>query len=299
MSYERSTSLSSYVEKRVRRIYPAYFTVVLICAIGLVAVSSKNNVHYFSFAWLKYVAANLSFLNFLEPRLPGVFLSNKMTVVNGALWTLKVEAMFYMAVPLLVFLFRRFSRITVLVLVYCLSVTYSELLQIAFERTGSSLYEILSRQLPGQLSYFMAGAFLYYYLPLFERYIGYFITVASTILAVNVFFPFSPLEPFALAVMVIFFGLFLYRGNFGKYGDFSYGIYIVHFPIIQLLLYSGWFNGRPWPFLVAVICCTIMSAIIMWHLIEKNFLLRNSHYIDATSLPEVEISKKTASNPCC
>jgi len=299
MSYERSTSLLSYAEKRVRRIYPAYFTVVMICAIGLVAVSSKNSAHYFSFAWLKYVTANLSFLNFLEPKLPGVFLANKLSVVNGALWTLKVEAMFYLAVPLLVFLFRRFSRMKILVLVYCLSVTYSELLQIAFERTGVSLYEQLSRQLPGQLSYFMAGAFLYYYLPFFERRIGYFITVAAAVLTVNIFLPLSPLEPFALAVMVIFFGLFLYMGNFGKYGDFSYGIYILHFPIIQLLLYSGWFNGRPWPFLVAVVCCTIISAIIMWHLVEKTFLLRSSHYIDATSSPEVNISKKTERNLCC
>ena len=34
MSYVNSTSLWDYAEKRVRRIYPAYAAVVLVCAIG-------------------------------------------------------------------------------------------------------------------------------------------------------------------------------------------------------------------------------------------------------------------------
>ena len=72
-------------------------------------------------------------------------------------------------------------------------------------------------------------------------------------------------------------------GNFGKYGDFSYGIYILHFPIIQLLLNSGWFSESPWYFLVAVIIITTTDAIAMWHLVEKRFLFRSSHYIGAAS----------------
>ena len=91
MSFERSSSFASYARKRIRRIYPAYFTVVMLCAIFLVAVSSKNIEHYFSFVWVKYVLANLAFLNFLQPTLPGVFDSNKIAVVNGALWTLKIR----------------------------------------------------------------------------------------------------------------------------------------------------------------------------------------------------------------
>ena len=39
MSFERSSSLASYARKRIRRIYPAYFTVVMLCAVFLVAAS--------------------------------------------------------------------------------------------------------------------------------------------------------------------------------------------------------------------------------------------------------------------
>ena len=283
MSFERSSSLASYARKRIRRIYPAYFTVVMLCAVFLVAASKNNIEHYFSFAWVKYVIANLAFLNFLQPTLPGVFESNKLAAVNGALWTLKIEVMFYLSVPILAFLCRRFSRLPMLVLVYCSSVAYAELFAVAAQRTGSGVYLELGRQLPGQLSYFMAGAALYYFLPFFERRIKYFLAVAALILAANTTFPLPLLEPFALATVVVFFGLFLYVGNFGKYGDFSYGFYIVHFPIIQLLLYVGWFRESPWFFLVAVVLMTAIGAIAMWHLVEKRFLLRSSHYVAATT----------------
>lgn len=283
MSYERSASVASYARKRIRRIYPAYFTVVMLCAVGLVAISSKTIGDYFSLVWLKYVAVNLLFLNFLQPTLPGVFDANNLAAVNGALWTLKIEGMFYLTVPLFVFLFRRFTPFSILLLVYCLSIAYAEVLTFIAERTGADIYMELGRQLPGQLSYFMAGAFFYYFLPLFERRLGYFLAVAVLVLSFHALFPLPILEPFALATVVVFFGLFFYLGNFGKHGDFSYGVYILHYPVIQILLDSGWFRESPWYFLMTVICMTMGGAIAMWHLVEKRFLFRNSYYIVASS----------------
>jgi peptidoglycan/LPS O-acetylase OafA/YrhL len=278
MSFEKSSSFKSYIKKRILRIYPAYFTVVMLCAFGLFMVSNSSN--YFSVVWVKYVLANLGFLNFLQPTLAGVFESNKLSAVNGALWTLKIEAMFYLAVPLLALSFRRFGHLPILIVVYCLSVAYGELLTAVAERTGSGVYVELARQLPAQLCYFMSGAFCYYFLPFFERRVVYFLAVAVPILAFHrLVFPLPFFEPFALASVVIFFGLFCYVGNFGKYGDFSYGFYILHFPVIQLALDAGWFQQSPWYFLISVICITTVGAVAMWHWVEKRFLRRNSHYI--------------------
>lgn len=286
MSYERSSSLKSYASKRVRRIYPAYFTVVMLSAVFLVLVSQKPVQEYFSYAWLKYLVANLTFLNFLQPSLPGVFEANKYAAVNGALWTLKVEAMFYIAVPVLVYFFRRFPRLPILLLIYLLSIAYSELLLSASARTGVEFYERLARQLPGQMCFFMAGAALFYYLTFFERHIKWFGIVSVVILVVDgLMLPLPLLQPAALASLVVFFGLFLYAGNFGKYGDFSYGVYILHFPILQLLLNSGWFADRQWLFLTTTIGLTAVGAFLMWNLVEKRCLLRSSHYVDAVESP--------------
>ena len=95
-SYVRSSSVGSYFEKRVRRIYPAYFTVVVLAALALCPLSSLPVSQYFGVGFWKYLGANLVFLNFLAPSLPGVFTSNSISAVNGALWTLKIEVAFYL-----------------------------------------------------------------------------------------------------------------------------------------------------------------------------------------------------------
>ncbi len=282
MSYERSSSLRSYAEKRVRRIYPAYFTVVVLCAVGLVALSSRSPSEYFSAGWWRYLAANLTFLNFLQHSLPGVFDGNPVQAVNGALWTLKIEVMFYVCVPAFVVLFRKFNRLAVIGSLYLLSVAYALLCTRLAQETGSSLYPVLGRQLPGQLSFFMAGALLYYYHVAFARHALPLAVLAAAVLVVHHYWHLPVLQPLALAVLVVFFGLFLYVGRFGRYGDFSYGIYIVHFPVIQCFVQLGLFADSPWLYLVAVTVATLLGAIALWHLVEKRFLVRSSHYLRVT-----------------
>jgi peptidoglycan/LPS O-acetylase OafA/YrhL len=284
MSFERSSSLRSYAQKRLRRIYPAYFIVVVLCAFGLLAVSTESTRGYFSTGWWQYLCANLLFLNFLQPTLPGVFEGNPLATINGALWTLKIEVMFYISVPLFVFLFRKFKPLPVIALTYLASTIYALLLSQTALRTQSEFYSNLGHQLPGQLRYFMAGAFFYYFLPHFEKNARYFLLAGAAILAVDQLHPLMLLEPFALASVVMFFGLFCYVGNFGRYGDFSYGAYIAHFPIIQLLLQSGLFAERPWLFIAAVTACTATAAVLMWHLIEKRFLPHGSHYVKVSEV---------------
>lgn len=281
MSFERSSSIFSYAKKRIRRIYPAYFTVVMLCAVGLAVISSKGFADYFSLAWIKYVLANLSFLNFLHPTLPGIFETNPLKAVNGALWTLKIEVMFYLSVPLFVLLFRRFGNLLIIAIAYIGSTVYAVLFSWLAEKTGSGFYFELARQLPGQLSYFLAGAFFYYQLPFFERWARHFLVGAILVLIANSYWSAPFFEPFALATVVVFFALFLYVGNFGKYGDFSYGVYILHFPILQTLIHFGWLADRPWLFLTLGVLATLIAAIAMWHLVEKRFLHCSSHYVSA------------------
>ena len=292
MSFERSTSTASYLEKRIRRIYPAYLTVIMICAVGFAGISSRDLTDYFfSREWTEYVAANLSFLNFLQPALPGVFEGNRGAAVNGALWTLKIEVMFYLSVPLLVLLFRRLGHLRAIAGLYFLSVAYALVLAWAAERTGRELFLELGRQLPGQLCYFLAGAFFYYQLPLFERHASHFVIGAAAMLGLDAWWSQPFLAPFALATIVLFFALFLYAGNFGKYGDFSYGVYILHFPILQCFLQFGWLADTPWLFLAVTVLTTALAAVALWHLVEKRFLLRNSHYIAvATSTRPPELA---------
>lgn len=280
MSFERSRSLAAYAGRRARRVYPAYCAAILACACGLAGFSSEDAGRYFLLAaWREYVLANLVFLNFLQPALPGVFADNPVSAVNGALWTLKIEVAFYAAVPLCVWCARRCGHFTVLATLYVASAAFAWAMGALAARSGLPLYAELARQLPGQMAYFVAGAFYFYFLPWLERRPAAFLAPAVAVLVIDRGVPVPLLEPLALATVVIFVGLFLGAGHWARHGDFSYGIYILHFPIIQLFVQEGWFGGSAYAFLAAVLATTLAAAFVLWHLVEKRFLGRDNHYV--------------------
>jgi len=283
MSYENSASIGDYFSKRTRRIYPAYFTVVTLAALGGILVTTLPLTQYLSANWLRYIAANLAFLNFLAPELPGVFQSNAVHAVNGALWTLKIEVMFYIAVPVIALVCVRLGRWQTLGALYALSVAYALGMEHLARETGSEVYVQLGRQLPGQLSYFLGGAACFYFLDVFARHWRWGFPAA--LLSLLVPLPRAidvAVEPAALGILVVYLAVGArYLGNFGRYGDFSYGIYIIHFPVLQTLIALGVFDGNPYLAVALATVVVLAGAYASWHLVEKPFLRKSSHYVVA------------------
>jgi len=281
MSFEHSSSPGRYFEKRARRIYPAYAAVILLAVTVGGMLTTVSWEDYFSVQTVKYLVSNLLFLNFLQPDLPGLFADNRMQTVNGALWTLKIEVMFYFSVPILVWLMRRWGCWQVLLLSYVGSVLYVYLLGYWGEHGGLDVYRELQRQLPGQLSWFIAGGALFYYIDTFRRWWPGLLAMAVAVFFFQQHLPLMWLEPAALAMMVIYVAcLFPYLGKFGKYGDFSYGIYIVHFPVLQMLIGAGLFAWSPVAGVIVAAMIVLLMAFLFWHVIEKPFLRRSSHYVE-------------------
>jgi len=283
MSCERSSSLASYTAKRLRRIYPAYITVVLLCALGGVLLTTETPGDYFSAQWVRYVLANAVFLNFLAPNLPGLFAANPWTEVNGALWTLKIEVMFYMAVPVIMLLCRRWGSIPVLAGLFVLSLCYSLALGALAEHSGRLFWAQLQRQMPGQLTYFLVGAALYLYRDQVQGRWPVLLLVAAVAYALTAFVDLpwvrALCEPLWLGISVVFCAVALpFVGNFARFGDLSYGIYIIHFPVIQVAVAWGFFAASPWLAFSGCVAVTLVLACASWHLVEKPFLNRRSHY---------------------
>ena len=112
-SYLRSSSVKEYAKKRCNKIFPLYFTVVILSAILLVFFSNLSAKEYFTDSeFYKYLIANLTTLNFIHPTLPGVFEGLALGgSVNGSLWTIKIELGFYIILPLIVYLINKMSKI--------------------------------------------------------------------------------------------------------------------------------------------------------------------------------------------
>ena len=287
-SYTRSSSVGSYMEKRVRRIYPAYLTVVTLAAVALWPLSTLPVSQYFGVGFWKYLGANLIFLNFLAPSLPGVFTTNNMPAVNGALWTLKIEVAFYLLVPVIHYLSSRFGTKKIVGLIFCLSAIWKYGFAWLASRSGShalytldssrNFYSQMEAQFPGQLLYFCAGVLLLLYFDTLKLHFNSIAVITAGLYFIDHWFVGGRLDVFWISGLVIVFGFWRYFGNFAKFGDFSYGVYIVHFPILQTLIALGLARQNPAIFLLVSLSLIGLAGLLMWHLVESRFLKSSSHY---------------------
>lgn len=278
-SYNNTPKIKDYVKKRANRILPAYIFVVVVCAVSLVWVSEFNPKQYFiSKDWIRYLGYNLAFLNFLQPDLPGVFTTNPTHAVNGSLWNIKIEVAFYVLLPVMIYWLNRSHRkFGKLIFLYIISLIYRYLLEWWGEKTGNNFWIILSYQFPGYLCYFICGMALFFYRDKIKKIPTGLFFIALVILRLESYFELTIFKPIALAVVVFYVASrFKFLNNFGKYGDFSYGIYIYHYPVVQLVIYYGWFDKGYSPLLVAIfiLLTSIVLGILSWFLIEKRFLRR-------------------------
>lgn len=278
-SYTRSSSIRSYLEKRARRIYPAYFTIIVVAAIVLPFISPDFPHHTYGPAFWKYLAANLLFLNFMAPNLPGVFTANSMQAVNGALWTLKIEVVFYLLVPPIHSLCKRHGTKLTIGTIFGLSILWKcTFWLLAILDPSRPIWDKLDVQIPSQMTYFCAGILLLAYMDKLKDKVLIVSAIAACAFVADHFWGREVLDVVWISGFVLVCGFLRYAGNFTKYGDFSYGVYIVHWPILQCMIFFDLTRLNPLIFLLLALALVFAASFLMWHLVEKRFLAASSHY---------------------
>ena len=270
-SLDRSASLGLYAEKRVRRLYPAYAVIILVCAAASVAFVPEARANLVAVA--EYLGWNLVFANFMAPEIPGIFANNPMHEINGALWTLKIEVMFYIILPVLAWLLRAFgvARWLLIALIYAGAEAWRVLL------TEQGQLE-LSRQLPGQMSFFITGMALHH-LALRGPWLHFAGLAGAVLLAASLLVEMmEPLRALGLGAVAIWIATGWPRlPDAARFGDVSYGIYIVHFPIIQVAMTLGLF-ASPWAGAGAALGVSFGVALLLWYAVERPALRKDSAY---------------------
>ncbi len=274
--FSRKASARHFFIDRMWRLLPAYFTVVLLAAFLLCACSTLPATRYFTDpAFWKYVSANLLFVNFLATDLPGVFDHNFIHAVNGALWTMKVEIMLELSIPLVWWIIKRFrcNPGGVFTVIYLLSALYSIALNEIYLATGNDIYNILGRQIFGQLTFFYTGVFLYFYYSRLMRHKMPVLVCCIALLAMSPLIPAFHLwgRPATMATLAILISMWGRWGTWeGSRDNISYNIYLVHFPVIQVAIATGLTQRlHPAWSLTAVVVVSVIISILINCCIER------------------------------
>lgn len=282
-SHIQKQNLKYYIEKRIRRILPPYVAVVILCVLAGFFLTKLNiSAYVSSVETYKYLIANLSFMNFIQPTLPGVFESNPIPAINGSLWTMKVEVLFYISVPFIFFFLKRINKIWVLISIFAFSIAYDYCFTALYEYTNNDLYLLIRKQIGSQLIYFYSGTFILLYFDYFIKYLKYIFPIAIFIYIFRDNVILSNFEALAFAVILIGIAYnFKYMNFLKKYDNISYGMYLYHYPIIQAVVYYKITQYNIYIAFILAFFLTVLVSMLSWKFIEKpiikNKLFRNKY----------------------
>lgn len=287
-SWERSHDLSSYLRNRFIRIYPALWvafgvSLLLVGTMGALPLGEVTTMEFW--AW---VAAQLTIAQFYNP---GFLRGFGVGVLNGSLWTIPVELAYYAFLPVLyVLVIDRFSRrtgSTILAVLFAASFgVYVATAEVAgVPRSLTS--KLLQVTLAPHLFMFLFGMLLQRRMQLVRRFLAGramiwlaaflgFMAVTRFIDATNgwIFPPLVLAQRTLLALLTLacaYTGTTLAQRFLGGH-DLSYGAYLYHMPVINLLVELdavGRFRD-----LALVLVATLLLAGLSWRLIEHPVLRR-------------------------
>ena len=263
-SYMASKNTEAYLAKRVLRIFPAYIVALFFCAlvIGPLVTTLPLSKYLTHFGFWKFLASIT--LVYQRLSLPGVFTGLPSPMMLASAWTIPIEFALYLLIaglgkmrllkPHLIALL----TISLCILHFCL-----------FQKTNHSK-EFFVCYWGRNAALFFAGSALFLYRqklvftwPAFFLALGILIAATCRPEAYPLFF-------LVLPYVVICFALLPLPGimRWGKYGDFSYGIYLYAFPVQQcVMLTFGTGLSIPLFFSIAF-AITLLFAVISWYVIE-------------------------------
>lgn len=264
-SLERSKSLKEYYIKRISRILPAYYAILLVGILlwGFLLGQMQPDT-YAHIGWLRYFLC-------LNTWLP----SDAYGCWNNlwGLWTISCFAFFYLIAPLLRKVICNFRRAAVfMVAMIPATVVLAKVLGILFEAVGASEPQMLCVDNPlYSLNTFAMGICAWYAYR--EGKTGTFLKLASVLFAgfmgLNWFNRISWGMLTAL-IMMIFIDLQIQSQRIVSVikvmGRYSFCLYLVHLCVIEVIDY---FKITGALYLVLAVSLSVLAAVFLYHFVEK------------------------------
>lgn len=226
----KSGKVTDYAISRVLRIFPALIVVVISTMILLGPILTRLPLQEYFSDYFRLRLYTKNILTLTYDFLPGVQLPDgHPAIVNGALWTLHFEVLSYIALAamsLIGILWRPRLVLVVFLVVYVLYV-------------GNGTFPAVAERLSGRLVTFIS-LFVYFasgvVLSTFRRTIPYSAALAGfaflILIASLAYGEGIVAAPLCVPYLVVFAGLSNLPGRSFVRRDLSYGVYLIHGPVL-------------------------------------------------------------------
>lgn len=238
-------------------------------------------------SFLAWVLAQTTLFQYYNPTFLRDF---GVGVINGSLWTIPVELEFYLVLPLLAMTAARrpwvwFGYAVAAAVMMLLARTY-------FGERVTMSEKLLAVSLIPYLFFFLVGVATRL---IYERYPAVFRGKAALWAAVYTAWVGLSLflglrgsvgNQLSVAAILLLAALMVSlaftrpdaSARFLRHNDISYGVYIYHMPVINVLVFGGITGTRGF---VAALLATVILAILSWRLVEKPALTLKNYSLQA------------------
>jgi peptidoglycan/LPS O-acetylase OafA/YrhL len=257
---------------RVLRILPALLVEITLSAIilGALFTTLPLKSYFTDPQFFRYFGNIIGVITF---HLPGVFGSNYVSIVNGNLWTLPAEFDCYLITAALMITGFAYNRVFLTAIMAIVTIILIGL------NTFSDFAVTTEQFMPHTVTYyfFMGMLFFHWRDCILTRWELFALSAIGSYVFLNLFHAVY-LAPIFVTYFTIFLGVkALPEFKWLRTRDYSYGIYLYGYPIIQALVACfPQLRGHGALVFVSAAACTMAFAAMSWHLIERRALALKS-----------------------
>lgn len=261
----------AFASARILRIVPALAIVVALQYVIVGPIFTKLSLgDYFTSAF-----GHLSgiFVFDVQLHLPGVFENLPNKSINGSLWTIPIEALFY----LLTAIFVAFGVLRSSTAIYLSATAIASHLYLIYSgfnwsNPGPLVFSnVTAYHFTKLASFYFSGAAVWHLRDKIKLDIGIIAILLLLLYTARIGIAKQLVYLISLPYIVLFLGFYRYVefGFYKKIGDISYGTYLYAFPIQQIIIEIFSKEIGPWKLAALSIPLTLFFAYISWIFIEK------------------------------